>query len=52
MDFRKVTPDTINYIKVMSDFVLILLNTFQTCTHHQPINVPTARAQAFLMDYT
>jgi hypothetical protein len=20
--------------------------------HHQPINVPTARAQAFLMDYT
>jgi hypothetical protein len=27
-------------------------NMMETCHHHQPINFPTAGAQAFLMDYT
>jgi hypothetical protein len=29
-----------------------MINYFYTvCHHHQPINVPTAGAQVFLMDY-
>jgi hypothetical protein len=32
--------------------VIDSLKTINHHHHHQPINVPTAGAQAFLMDYT
>jgi hypothetical protein len=36
---------------VAKAFHIFFRDTFTKTTHHQPINVPTAGAQAFLMDY-
>jgi hypothetical protein len=50
--------ETDNYVSLPKLNILFCLLTFHRCKllykthhHHQPINVPTARAQAFLMDY-
>jgi hypothetical protein len=33
-------------------YVCTIIHCVMICHHHQPINVPTAGAQALLMDYT
>jgi hypothetical protein len=42
----------IPFIDIQYFFVTKAVYLSRLCGHHQPINVPTAGAQSFLMDFT